>query len=223
MARQAHAQGHTVYGVARREDKLQELQGELGDRFASFVCDVADTQAVIAVCEKLPETPDVVIMNAGYGLMDSRKKFDIELHEYTYKVNYFGALAWIHALLPKFTERKSGKFVAISSLAATRGLPKAAAYGSSKAALSTTMESLRLTYRRSPIQFLTVQPGFIHTPMTKGNKGMVFVWKAERAARYILKKVQRGKLVISFPLPMRFIMRLLLAMPPRMYRFIVRG
>ena len=81
-------------------------------------------------------------------------------------VNLLGAVNSVAAVLPEMTERGSGQLVAISSLAAYRGLPKSAAYCASKAGLSCFFESLRVDLMNSGVAVTIIHPGFIKTPLT---------------------------------------------------------
>jgi short-subunit dehydrogenase len=223
MARQLCMAGHVVYGLARREEKLAALAEEFGENFRPFVCDVTDKKLVRDVCDSLPTVPNVVILNAGVGDFDPRSHFDLAVHERTFATNYFGPIYVIDALFGKMAERGSGKFVAISSLAAFRGMPQGAAYGGSKAALSVAVESMRLTYRELGLEFVTVHPGFVETPMTAVNKfKMPFLWTAEKAARFIIDGIATGKPVINFPIPMRLVLTVAQLMPARLYGKIVK-
>lgn len=222
MARQAVVDGHKVYAVARRGEILEQMARELGENFQAMPCDVADEQAVVALCGNLPELPDIVILNAGIGDLESPKRFDLDIHKRTFSINYFGVMNVVGALYPKFAERKSGAFVGISSLGAHRGMPRAAAYGASKAALTNAFESMRLTYKRSKVRFITVHPGFVETPLTAGGKNpMPFIWKAEKAAAYILKQINRGKWHINFPFPTWLAMSILRFLPAGVHRFLM--
>ena len=62
---------------------------------------------------------------------------------------------------------------------------------------------MRLTYGKwSGLKFLVIHPGFVETAMTAQNKDpMPFLWKADRAARFILNGIERGRLHINFPRP----------------------
>ncbi|HPQ68102.1 MAG TPA: SDR family NAD(P)-dependent oxidoreductase [bacterium] len=204
MCRQAVQQGHTVYGIARRAEVLAEMQNELGERFVPFPADVSDHALVAELCNNLPALPDVAILNAGVGIFDNRHSLDVTVHERTFAVNYFGVLNFIHELMPRFLERGHGTFVGVSSLAAYRGMPMGIAYGASKAALSSALESMRVTYHGRGIDFLTVHPGFVDTPINaKNTTPMPFLWKPEKAAAFILRGVAKRKLNIVFPLPIR--------------------
>jgi len=214
LARLAVRRGDTVFGVARRKEKLDAMARELGDRFIPFVCDVADKAQVRQVCATLPALPDTAILNAGIGAEDSPRSLDVSIHERVFAVNYFGILFWIEELLPRFAERGSGVFVGTSSLAALFPLPLGAAYSAGKAALSVALASFRLTYWRQGVRFVTVHPGFVDTPMTQRIPApKPFLWSPEKAARYIMDKLARGVRDIRFPWPMRLLIRLARLLP----------
>jgi NAD(P)-dependent dehydrogenase (short-subunit alcohol dehydrogenase family) len=214
LSREAIHRGFDVIGVARRGELLQKMATELGGRFTPITCDVADAVAVQAMCDALQKTPDVLILNAGVGNFDNKHELDLELHRRTFDINYFGALNVIAALFEKMKTRKSGHVVVTSSLAAYRGLPLAAAYCASKAALTTAVESMRLTYGRFGLDFTTIHPGFVKTPMTDTNTDpMPFLWAADKAAIYILDRVERRCKNIVFPLPIRLGSALLRLLP----------
>ena len=223
MTRLLCERGQTVYGLARRMDVLNETAMRYPGRFLAFACDVTQSADVKAVCAQLPQVPDVAILNAGIGDFDPPEAINLAVHERTFATNYFGALHIMAELYPRMAQRGSGKFVAMSSLAAYRGLPGAAAYCASKAAVSVLMESFRVTYgEKSGIDFLTVHPGFVATPMTSKNKDkMPFLWSAEKAANYILAGIERNRLTINFPLPMRIGMGFLRFLPAGFYRRVV--
>ena len=216
LSRRAVEAGHTVYGAARRAEVLARLASELGTAFVPVVVDVTDREAVRRTCASLPAVPEVVILNAGVGENESRKAFDVSIHERTFAVNYFGALNFVNALMPAFIARGSGKFVAISSLAAYRGLPKGGAYGASKAALTAAFESCRNTYRKTGVKFVTVHPGFVDTPMQKGAK-MPLMWPVRRAAARILCGINSGASDITFPFYVRILLATARLMPNWLY------
>src|SRR5439155_10356056 len=115
---------------------------------------------------------DLLIANAGVGAttyaVDLCEKEVAEL----IKVNVIGVVNSVTAVIPHMIERKKGHLVAISSLAAYRGLPKSAAYCASKAAVSALFESLRIDLRGTGVNVTVIYPGFIKTPLTAGHKHM---------------------------------------------------
>ena len=223
MTRLSIQRGHRVYGVARRESILADMEEKLGKRFTAIRCDVTDRQRVSQVCAALPTLPDVAILNAGQGIRKPEAVFALEDYRHMAEVNYFGALHWIEALLPSFVERGSGVIAGVSSLAGYRGLPKAGHYCASKAALSAALESLRLTYADRGVRFMTIHPGFVDTPMTRGMSfPMPLIWSAEKAADFIVRQIERGGSNIAFPLPLRFMSAVGRLLPGGLYQRIVK-
>lgn len=215
--------GNTIYGVARRSDILRQMKESLKDRFIPFICDVTNKEDVKKICSELPELPEIVILNAGVAPKESPKKISVELHRKVMEVNYFGAINWVEELYPEFRARGSGTFVAISSLAAYRGLPRAGAYCASKGALSNTFESLRIAYYNTGLDFITVHPGFVETPLLNGRRpNSLIVWSAEKAAKYIIKKIQRKKLIIGFPWYIKLAVNFSRMLPAGLYRILMR-
>ena len=76
----------------------------------------------------------------------------------------------VSAALPAMLARKSGHLVAVSSLAAYRGLPAESAYCASKAAVNVYMDGLRMHLHGTGVRVTTICPGFVKTPMTETNK-----------------------------------------------------
>lgn len=85
-------------------------------------------------------------------------------------------------------------------MAAYKGLPGESAYCSSKAALNTFLEGLRIQLRDKGVAVTTVCPGFVETPMTAVNKfHMPWLMSADRAAGLIARALLRKKKVFNFP------------------------
>jgi short-subunit dehydrogenase len=108
--------------------------------------------------------------------------------------------------------------VAISSIAALKGLPGESAYCASKAAVNIYMEGLRIALRNRGIGVLTVCPGFVATGITPmDGPAPWFEISAENAARRIVRAISRGKSgVIQFPLAMALAMALIRRLPDRL-------
>lgn len=214
--------GDTVYGIARRVELLDELAAELGERFVPYVCDVSDLEQVRNTCDSFQEVPDTAILNAGLGIRKVYKQPDIEHHRAMIEINYFGVMNFVTTLYPKFAERGKGTFAAVSSLAAYRGLPMGDGYCASKAAVTAAMEAMMVTFKNDGIDFISVHPGFVDTPMTEGQKfKMVMVWSAQKAAKYIVDKIDRKVLHIAFPWPLRMMSSFSRFMPSRLYNKVV--
>jgi short-subunit dehydrogenase len=111
------------------------------------------------------------------------------------------------AVLPDMLRRGSGHLVGISSVAAFKGLPTAAAYSASKAGLNAYLESLRISLRRERIAVTAICPGFVRTEMTAGLAWMPWALEADVAARRMVRAIARRRKVYCFPRRMRALMR----------------
>src|SRR5205085_9730422 len=116
------------------------------------------------------------------------------------RVNYFGMIYLFDAVMPQMMERRSGRFAGIASLAGLRGLPTAAGYSASKAAMQAFLEAARIELARFGIRVTTVNPGFIATAMTEKNTfKMPFLMTAEKAAKLIVDGIERGTRILECP------------------------
>jgi short-subunit dehydrogenase len=148
---------------------------------------------------------DCVIASAGITVGTSPSGA-IESEDETFDVietNLSGALATALPLIPRMRERRRGRVVFLSSIAALAPLPDAAAYSSSKAALLAYGLAMRERLRDDGISVTVVCPGFVTTPMAAHYLG----WKPleispAAAARRIVRGLKRNRAVIAFPWPL---------------------
>ncbi|HYP50958.1 MAG TPA: SDR family NAD(P)-dependent oxidoreductase, partial [Pyrinomonadaceae bacterium] len=194
---------------------LDQLSGEVekkGGITRIFAVDVTDKNAVFDAAETLRKEfgkIDVLIANAGIaGGTVHAQNLQPENFAQVMNVNLIGAVNSIAAVLPQMIERKSGQLVAISSLAAYRGLPKSAAYCASKAAMTALFESLRVDLKNSGVSVTTIHPGFIKTPLTAGReKRMPFLMELPAATAKIVRIIERKKKIAAFPFPLSTLVR----------------
>jgi short-subunit dehydrogenase len=224
------AKGAHVAVAARRTDDLDKLVREIeehGGRAKAYVVDVADPGAAaeaVRAADKDLGALEMVIANAGVGFYGHSATMKWEDIARNLDVNVRGAMATLHAAIPIFLANKGGHLVGVTSLAGRRALPNSAPYSASKAALSTFLESLRIDLAEAGIRVTDVQPGFVDTPMTQGNTHpMPFKWSSDRAARYIVRKLESAPPTIAFPWPLAFLTRLARSMPAWLYDRIVRA
>jgi short-subunit dehydrogenase len=103
-------------------------------------------------------------------------------------------------LIPAMKYAGRGQIALVASVAGYRGLPKAAAYAPSKAAVISLAEVLRLELAGLGIVVSLVNPGFVETPMTVENDfPMPFIIKAEDAAARIIKGLRKQRFEVAFP------------------------
>ena len=210
--------------MARSADLLAELVAEIGSRNGraiALAADVTDAGAVRVAADRLRAELgpiDVLIVNAGVGGASNAAQLDPAQVADVININLLGAVNSVAAVLPEMTTRGQGQLVAISSLSAYRGLPKSAAYCSSKAALSSLFESIRLDVQRTGVKVTIIHPGFIKTPLTAGRHSkMPFLMELDDAVMKIVRAIEKEKKSYAFPWPLASFVRLGMVMPNFMY------
>ena len=102
-----------------------------------------------------------MVANAGFGAPTQLDPLNTADVEETIRVNVLGVIYSVEAVLPGMLARRHGHVLAISSLAAFKGLPGESAYCASKAAVNAYMEGLRIALRPKGVVVTTVCPGFV--------------------------------------------------------------
>ena len=213
--------------LARREELLNEIVSKAKThnvKAVSAAVDVRDAKAVREAADRFRQELgpiDILIANAGIGTADHALRLTPEHVAKVMSINVLGAANSVAAVLPEMTERKQGRLVAISSLAAYRGVAKSAAYCASKAAMSSYFESLRIDLRNSGVGVTTIYPGFIKTDLTAGRAAkMPYLMELDYAVKKIVSAIEREKKTYAFPWQLATIVRAGLIMPVAMYDWI---
>jgi len=223
LALEVAKRGYRLALAARRQDLLVELAAEIGaenSAVKTFACDVADqTQVKRAISATVQEfgSIDLAILSAGVGGPTDPVHFYAKDIERLVTTNLFGVAYCLEELIPLMTSRSAGTIAVLSSIAADRGIPDSAGYCASKAALSTLCEGLRGTLRKQGIRLVTIEPGYVRTPMTTRFKRMPFLMEADDAARLILRRIERGDRVIRFPLIPSIFMKVVRILPDSLF------
>src|SRR6185436_7314049 len=206
--------GAKVGLVARRAETLDEVVGEIeshGGKAIALPADVQSAESMNSAAKQLKDALgpiDVLIANAGIGPTRDAAKFSAEEVASVMNVNVIGASNSVAAVLPGMLERAAGQLVAISSLAAYRGLPKSAAYCASKAAVSSFFESLRLDLGPRGIHVTIIHPGFIKTPLTAGRAAQLpFLMELDDAVTKMVSAIEKRRKRYSFPWQLATIVR----------------
>jgi NAD(P)-dependent dehydrogenase (short-subunit alcohol dehydrogenase family) len=213
--------GWRVALVARRGEQLLawvDARGLDASRARIYVADVRDTAATVragAECIAQFGLPDVVIANAGISVgMDTADIEDLEVMRATFETNNVGMAATFHPFLEPMRRRGGGKLVGIASVAGIRGLPGHGAYCASKAAAIAYCESLRGECRGSGVQVVTILPGYIDTPLTRGNRyPMPFLMPAAAFADRAFAAIEAGASYRVIPWQMGLVAKLLRLLP----------
>jgi uncharacterized protein len=163
------AAGATVVAVARREDRLHQLDEELRSRGTPgtyAVCDVADPVQVDSAARRVLDDHgriDILVNNAGTPLHKSFALCTVEELERVMQVNYMGTVYWMKAVLPSMTEHRHGSIVNIASMAGAVPWTWEAGYAASKAAVIALCEATAPELRRSGIHVCWINPGLVRT------------------------------------------------------------
>jgi short-subunit dehydrogenase len=210
--------------LARRGETLQEIAKEVegaGGRALALPADVRDADAVRVAADKLRAEfgrIDVLVANAGVGVTTDARDLQAKEVADVIGINVLGAVNSVTAVLPEMLKQGSGQLVAISSLAAYRGLPKSGAYCASKAAVSAFFESLRLDLRGSGVDVTIIHPGFIKTPLTAGRHAqMPFLMELDDAIKKIIRAIESRRKSYAFPWQLATIVRAGRLMPIALY------
>ena len=114
-------------------------------------------------------------------------------------MNVLGAVNSVTAVIPHMVQRGSGHLVAISSLAAYRGLPKSAAYCAARPESQLCLRALRIDLIKTGVDVTIIHPGFIKTPLTAGRMRMPFLMELDDAVQKMIRAIEkrRKKLFVS--------------------------
>ena len=155
--------------VDAAEETVNQLQG-LGVRAICVQCDVSDENQVAAafkqVCDELG-LPDILVNNAGIVRDGLAMRMSAENFRAVLDTNLTGAFNMIHACLPGFLRRRSGRIINISSVSGMMGNPGQANYASSKAGLIGLTKTIAREVASRGVTVNAVAPGFIETDMTR--------------------------------------------------------
>ncbi len=222
ITREMISRGASVWGVGRGAGR-EELFPT--DRFIYTRCDVGKPGDIKRTASEMKDRgfiPDLFIFNAGGATDDADdKRLDLARLRENFDLNLFGTLGWVEEFLPACLERKSGVFVAISSLSVLRENHKGRiGYSSSKAALSKAFENLRIQYHATGVEFITAHPG----RMAEAKESFLGTTYAAAAGIIVSAVMGNGrKKVVNFPFIQHLLTRLLRFIPDGVFfRFIFK-
>ena len=141
--------GSNIILVARRKDKLEQVENELKQFNVTTLicpCDVSKKDQVEIMSNTVLQKfnfVDILVNNAGFAIYGSVLDLSIEEIESQMKTNYFGMIYCTKNFLPLMLKKKSGHIVNVASVAASFGLPGIASYCASKFAMLGFSEGLK--------------------------------------------------------------------------------
>ena len=158
--RALHAAGYQVFGTSRR------LPATRSPGIEYLACDVTSDESVkAAVGEVLSRTGriDLLVNNAGVGLIAGAEESSLEQAKSLFDVNLFGVIRLTQAVLPTMRRQGAGRIVNISSVMGLIPAPFMALYAASKHALEGFSESLDHEIRGSGVRVVLVEPAYTRT------------------------------------------------------------
>ncbi len=193
--------GATVAVSARNQAALDEMAQTYPNAVALAV-DVTQQDSLQAAYQQFcAEQPLDLYLHCAADYHPMRAwDMDVVQMQRSMAINYGGVLNVLNLVVPDFLARKQGRIVVIASVAGYMGLPKALAYGPTKAALINLCESLYLDLKPRGIDVQVVNPGFVATPLTANNDfDMPDLMTAEQAAIQLVSGLESNRFEISFP------------------------
>lgn len=199
-------EGNFVIVSGRNQQALNQLSMQAKGRIKPLVFDVTrDGQSLPEVQESLHAITDYldgVICCAGICEYEDGLDFNPALYERVIDTNFLGVIRTFNAALPSLKQSQTSPFfAAVGSVSSIVGLPRAEAYGASKAALEYFIRSLQADSVNLPLRAHLIRPGFVKTSLTQHNDfPMPLIMSPDKAAQNIVQGIRSNKHIIDFPL-----------------------
>jgi len=217
MARQLAEKGWTVAISGRRMDALRESARQHSS-ILPYVLDVTDpiaiqrtTRLVVTDHGKI----DLFIYGAAAWQPMALGDYDAAKFGTVIDTNLMGLVRMANPVIAEMERMGGGQFAVIASVAGYFGLPRAAAYNASKAALISLLQTMRTELKPRGIAMRMIAPGFFKSPLTEKNDfPMPFLMETEDAARRALQGLlDSDRFEIAFPRRLAWPMKLVRMLP----------
>lgn len=211
LARDYLQQGHTVYCCGRNESALAELRSTHPEQATILAFDIQNLQECLTAVEDI-DALDLVILNAGTCEYIDADNFDASSFARVMNINVLGTANCLQAVLPKLG---AGSALALmGSSSSFLPLPRAEAYGASKAATEYLAKTLAISLKPRNIHVSYIAPGFVETPLTDLNDfPMPMRVDVSFASRKIRAGLAKRRRMIHFPRLFTGMLRLLGRLP----------
>lgn len=158
------SKGHTIIGTGRRQEKLDELQRQLGDNFIPLNFDISDLSATKTALQTLPSDVlnnlDVLVNNAGLALgLEPADKTDFADWQQMVNTNILGLIHLTHEILPFMVANNDGYIINFSSTAGNYPYFGGNVYGATKAFVTQFSLNLRADLVGKNIRVSNIEPG----------------------------------------------------------------
>lgn len=182
------------------------------ERMLGVACDVRrreDLERLLSISVGRFGRVDVWVNNAGFGLVDSVQRMDMDECRRMFDTNLFGAVTAMQVVIPAMRQQGSGAIVNVSSVAGHIAVPYMAAYGATKHALNCFSRAARLELRNTGVHINNVCPGYVKTAFSAnavrggddlGVSGSIKRGiTADRVARAVLDAYRKNKREVVVP------------------------
>lgn len=224
-ARLLAQRGDALFLTARRADALAAIAADLQVRGAAKVGtavldanDLGSHERVLDEAEGLMGGLDTVLV--AHGTLSNQKECERSAVLTAREIgnNGVSVVTLLTIIANRFEQQRAGTIVVISSVAGDRGRQSNYVYGSAKALVTAFLSGLRQRLHKSGVVVITIQPGFVDTPMTAGfRKG--FLWaKPQQVALGIVRAIDRPASVVYLPGFWRLIMLIIRSIPEGIFR-----
>jgi NAD(P)-dependent dehydrogenase (short-subunit alcohol dehydrogenase family) len=166
FAEHALARGHNVVATARRVDALNEIAAQAGERMLALSLEVTraeDARSAVNAAVARFGRIDVLINNAGYGVVGALEETTDDELRALMETNFFGSMNVIRAALPALRAQRGGAVVNISSLGGQLSFAGFSAYSATKFAVEGASEALAQELAPFGVKVLIVEPGQFRT------------------------------------------------------------
>lgn len=191
-AKKLLAEGHIVYGAARRVERMKDIE-EMGARIIRM--DVTSEEDRNNCINKIIEDEgriDVLVNNAGFGLYGAVEDIPLDDARWQFEVNLFGPAGLVQLVLPHMRGQNYGKIINISSIGGKIYTPLGAWYHATKHALEGWSDALRLEVKQFGIHVVIVEPGLITTAFGDVMAEPMQRYSGEGAYAEFVKKVMNA-------------------------------
>lgn len=205
-----------LYISARNVEQLQTLAASYNNvtALAADITQIAQLQLVADHIDARFGRLDTVIANAGTCEYVDVDAFDHRLFERVMNTNFIGLINTVEVSLPLLRKSPRGYLTAVSSSVTYLAMPRAQAYGASKAAMAHFMACMKADLAHQGIDVSVISPGFVKTPLTDQNDfPMPMRISAEDAAQAILQGLQKRPWDIHFPKRFTLLLKFMGALP----------
>ena len=203
--------------LSRREQPMWELaekHRDSGSKFWIKSCDVRERSAVESAVREFHEYAgkiDVAWINSGVAGNTHYRKWNYDFVEALIDTNIKGAIYTTKACLDYMVANGNGTIVGISSASSMQGLPARGVYSMTKIALTYYLQSVAAELPQ--IQFTIINPGFVDTPINRGNPNRFWLLYPDKAAQLMIKAVAKKKAVYTYPFRMMLLYKFVWHLP----------